>query len=307
MWEVDVIIPVYQPGERFWKLLLQLKKQTYPIHKIFLINTEKEFFDRWIEEKGGLPEGIEVSHIRKQDFDHGETRNKGVSMGQSPFFLFLTDDAVPADEYLVERMLSPFADERVGMSYARQVPAPGCGVIESYTRSFNYPEQSYVKTAADMKTLGIKAFFASNVCAAYRRTVFEKLGGFTEHVIFNEDMIYARRLLDAGYGIAYAAEARVEHSHNYTGMQQLRRNFDLGVSHAQFPQIFGGLATESEGIRLVLGTCSWLCRIKKPWLIGKLIWLSGCKYLGYFLGKRYQRLPRGLVCYFSLNREYWDL
>lgn len=67
--------------------------------------------------------------------------------------------------------------------------------------------------------------------------MFDALGGFVAHTIFNEDMIYARKVLNEGYGIAYAAEAKVEHSHNYSGIQQFHRNFDLGVSHAQYPEI----------------------------------------------------------------------
>ena len=70
------------------------------------------------------------------------------------------------------------------------------------------------------------------------------------HTIFNEDMIYAAGLVKAGYGVAYEAEARVIHSHNYTGRQQLRRNFDLGVSQAQHPEIFRGVPSEGEDHRL---------------------------------------------------------
>ena len=47
-------------------------------------------------------------------------------------------------------------------------------------------------------------------------------------------MIYAAAAIQAGYRIAYAAQARVVHSHNYTFRQQFCRNFDLGVSQAAF-------------------------------------------------------------------------
>ena len=68
---------------------------------------------------------------------------------------------------------------------------------------------------------------------------------------FNEDMIYAADLIHAGYGIAYAADAKVVHSHNYSCSQQFHRNFDLGVSQAQYPEIFDGVPSEGEGLRLV--------------------------------------------------------
>ena len=163
-----------------------------------------------------------------------------------------------------------------------------------------------IKTAKDLPELGIKTFFASNVCAAYRRSYFDALGGFTDHTIFNEDMIYARHLIDAGYAISYSARAEVVHSHNYSGMEQFHRNFDLGVSHTQFPEEFSGIKAESEGKKLVLQTCRYLMKIHKPWLIVKLIWQSGCKYIGYFLGKRYQKFPAWFVKRCSMNRSYWE-
>ena len=49
------------------------------------------------------------------------------------------------------------------------------------------------------------------------------------------------------------------HSHNYTCMQQFRRNFDLGVSQAEYPEVFQTASSESEGIRLVKKTFRYLC------------------------------------------------
>lgn len=50
-------------------------------------------------------------------------------------------------------------------------------------------------------------------------------------------MIYAAKAVEAGYSVAYAADAQVVHSHNYTNGQQFHRNFDLGVSQAEHPEI----------------------------------------------------------------------
>ncbi len=304
----DVIIPVYRPSKDFLRLLEVLHKQTVPVGKIIIINTERHFLDKLIDERELLAQyaKVEIKHITKKEFDHGKTRNYGVSLSDSPYFIMLTDDAMPCDEYLVQRLLGPFEDQRIGMVYGRQFPAEDCGILEKYTRGFNYPDVSKTKFAENIKDMGIKAFFASNVCAAYRRDLFRQLGGFIDHTIFNEDMIYARKLLDAGYGIAYAADACVVHSHNYSGVQQFHRNFDLGVSHGEHPEVFGGIATESEGIRMVRQTCSYLIRERHPLLIGKLFWQSGCKYAGYFLGKHFKKLPKILVKACSMNKEYWE-
>ena len=309
MFDVDVIIPVYKPDRKLIMLLEQFKEQSVPVKNIILINTEKKYFDKWAEGTNFLEKynNVLVKHITKEEFDHGKTRNYGVSLSKTPYFIMMTDDAVPADKELVKELLMPFEDEKVGMSYARQLPSKESDAIESYTRSFNYPDTPLIKSSKDLGKMGIKTFFASNACAAYRREAFDRLGGFIDHAIFNEDMIYARGLIDAGYKIFYAAGAKVEHSHNYNGAGQFKRNFDIGVSHADHPEIFSGISAESEGVRLVKKTCMHLCKIGKPYLIIRLFWLSGCKYLGYFLGKRYAWLPKRIVKAFSMNVNYWNV
>lgn len=304
----DVIIPVYRPDEKLKRLINALLSQSLLPRRIILINTEREEFLKFSPEEEFLAQSprLKLYHISKAEFNHGATRNYGVSLSDAPFFVCMTDDAVPAGNTMMEELLKPFSSESTGISYARQLPDPDCGIIERYTRSFNYPETAKIKTAKDLPELGIKTFFASNVCAAYRRSYFDALGGFPDHTIFNEDMIYARHLIDAGYAISYTAKAEVIHSHNYSGIEQLYRNFDLGVSHAQFPEEFSGIRAEAEGRKLVLQTCRYLLKLHKPWLIVKLIWQSGCKYIGYFLGKRYQKFPAWFVKRCSMNHSYWD-
>ena len=178
---------------------------------------------------------------------------------------------------------------------------------QRYTRSFNYPDQSRVKTRADLKELGIKTFFASNVCCAYDREKFWFQGGFTDKTIFNEDMIFAgRAVLEDDYAVAYVAGARVVHSHNYGCMAQFHRNFDLAVSQADHPELFSAVRSESEGIRLVKQTARYLVKQRRPWLVPGLFVKSGFKYLGYRVGKCYRLMPRALVLRCTMNKEYWS-
>lgn len=307
--KVDVIIPVYKPTSKLPELLTELKKQTLPVNRILLVNTEESYFTAFAEETDFWEKypDVSVHHISKEEFDHGGTRAMAVEKLESPFFVMMTDDAVPANELLLEKLLSPVFAGEAQMSYARQLPARDSSILEQCAREFNYPDRSLVKSREDLQTMGIKAFFASNVCAAYDRKTYEELGGFVKHTIFNEDMIYARGLIDKGYKIAYTAEAQVYHSHHYSGKEQFKRYFDLGVSQAQYNNVFGNIQSESEGMRLIKITSGQLLACGKPWLIVQLIWQSGCKYLGYRLGKRYKRLPLSIIRLCSMNREYWKI
>lgn len=218
----------------------------------------------------------------------------------------MTQDALPADEKMLGNLIQPIlSNHAVGAAYARQLPAKDCAFLEKYTRSFNYPEASSVKGLKDVEIYGIKTYFCSNVCAAYDRRIYEKLGGFVERAIFNEDMIYAGTMVQAGWSVAYAADARVIHSHNYSARQQFHRNFDLGVSQADHPEIFEGVPSEGEGIRLVKRSFVYLCRKGRIWLIPKLILHSAAKYAGYFLGKRYRKLSKKMILACTMNPSYW--
>ena len=306
--KVDVVIPTYKPGKKFSRLLKMLQRQTWPVGKIIVMNTEKS---SWNENGFAGITPLAVHHLPKEELEHGETRNRGTRFSRADIVVFMTDDAVPADEHLIEALVKAFEQrgpegEAVIMAYARQLPDKDCPLAERYTRSFNYPEESCVKTRADLEQMGIKTFFASNVCCAYDREKFWFQGGFIRRTIFNEDMIFAgKALLQDDYAVAYAAGARVIHSHNYNCRQQFKRNFDLAVSQADHPELFGCVRSESEGIRLVKSTARFLIRRGKPWLVPGLVVKSGFKFLGYRAGKCYRLLPKWLILKLTMNREYW--
>ena len=304
---VDVIIPVYKPGERLKKIINRLRQQTYPVNRIILINTGRAYFERAFGEDMSFFEtdDIVLRHISEEQFDHGTTRRMAVSMSKADYFICMTDDALPVDRHLVKSLITPLIEGKASAAYARQLAGKEADIVEKFSRRFNYPAVSRIKSKADMDELGIKTFFCSNACAAYERKTYDKLGGFEKHMIFNEDMVYAGRLVDSGASIAYVAEARVLHTHHYTAMQQLKRNFDLGVSQAQFPELFNRVSSQSEGIRMIRGMLGTLLKKNEYNKIPSVIINSAFKLAGYKLGKAYKKLPQRLIMKLTMNRNYW--
>lgn len=302
---IDVIIPVYRPTDKLKKMLHAIQKQTCRAEHIFLMHTIDGYDLSWAEKVCGTIPVIEVA-IGKEEFDHGGTRDMGIRVSKADIVILMTQDAVPVNERAFEKLLKTLtSDCKVAASYARQIPEKDCGILEKYTRNFNYPKESIVKSQKNLEKMGIKTYFCSNVCAAYRKETYLKLGGFETDIIFNEDMVFAAKAIKENYKIAYEADAVVMHAHDYTGLQLVKRNFDLGVSQACYPEIFANVKSENEGIRLVKQTVLYLIKRKQPFRIVELFIKSGCKYVGYQLGKHYTSLPKAVIDKLTMNPGYW--
>ena len=306
---VDVIIPTYKPDISVFRLIDDLERQSVRPDHIIIMNTEEKYWTDLITSSKENPQdkydNIIVKHVTKAEFDHGETRNQGVLLSDTDCFLMMTQDAFPKDKMLISSLIKALDDD-VAAAYARQYPKTDCNLAERYSRKFNYPNEPMKKTQKDVEKLGIKTYFCSNVCAMYRRDIYNEIGGFTHKTIFNEDMVYAGNACQRGYAICYVPEAGVIHSHNYSCAQQFHRNFDLGVSQTDHPEIFGGISSESEGKKMVVQTIQHFRHIGKAYMIPHYIIMCGCRFVGYKLGRNYKKLPKGFVRACSLNKEYWN-
>lgn len=107
MEKVDVIIPTYKPDQKFLDLMEKLAHQTVPVQKVIIMNTEQKYFDRltYGTSFSKKYKNVVVKHLSKREFDHGRTRNSGVRCSDAPVFVMMTQDAVPADEFLIEELL----------------------------------------------------------------------------------------------------------------------------------------------------------------------------------------------------------
>ncbi len=244
--------------------------------------------------------------IAQTDFNHGATRQWAVENNlEYEFVVFMTQDAILSGPDAFKNILTAFDDSSVAAVCGRQLPRHNAGAIEAHSRLYNYPDQSSVKSFHDRETIGIKAAFLSNSLAAYRVSALKRVGGFPADVIFGEDMYVAARMLKAGYKIAYAADACVYHSHDYSLLQEFKRYFDMGVFHAREPWIrkeFGG--AEGEGLRFVVSELKYLLK-HVFWLIPEGILRTLFRYSGFRLGLIEKWLPQWLKRRLAMNKGYF--
>ncbi|SDS95353.1 rhamnosyltransferase [Paenibacillaceae bacterium GAS479] len=295
---VSVIIPTRNAGPDLEELLRRLNRQTLPPYEIIIIDTEST---------DGTPQrairaGARLFSITRAEFDHGGARNRAAREASGCILLFMTQDALPDNDRLVEELARSLKESEIGYAYARQLARPEADPLERMSREYNYPDASRLKSREDLSELGIKTFFCSNVCAAMRKETFRAMGGFSEPTFFNEDLFLAGKMVLEGYRIAYNAEARVIHSHAYTPMQQFKRFYDNGVSMSEQDWILPYAGVGKEGSGLVKAQLKALMNARQWTKIPKVIAENAAKLAGYKLGIHHRRLPERLRRAFSMYR-----
>ncbi|MDD5457831.1 MAG: glycosyltransferase family 2 protein [Phycisphaerae bacterium] len=284
---IAVLIPTLNAGESFQHLLCCLQQQTLKPAQVIIIDSVSTDKTTEIAEK----QNCKVIKINRSDFDHGTTRNLAAAKATGEFIIFLTQDAIPADENMIEELIRPMqADPNIAVCYGRQLHRPDAKPLEHFAREFNYPEKSLLKTKNDTETLGIKTFFCSNSCAAYRRSIFEKLGGFKNNVITNEDMLFAAKAILNGYSVYYSAAAKVYHSHPHSLPQTFKRYFNIGRFFADNRWLIKYARLGNYGGEMLKTGIKTFWKERKPQYIVMLLIEFVIKAVAYKTGWYYQLL-----------------
>ncbi len=229
--DVTVAIPVRDGGALLAGTLQALAKQSVS-HELLVCDSGSR------DGSLGLARshGARVLEISPGEFNHGDTRNLLVREARGERVALLTQDAEPADERWLERLLGGFElGGDVGVVYGPYRPRANASTavtleLTRWFESLSPDGTPRVERLEDPKGLlpavalmGRRGFFTdANACvarAAWERVPFRA-------VPYAEDRVLAIDMLRAGYAKAFVPGAAVLHSHDYTTSQQLRRSFD---------------------------------------------------------------------------------
>lgn len=291
--KISVIIPTLNAEAMIDQLLTRLENQYRTPDEIIVIDSSSD--DKTVKRVQQHPD-VKLLEIQRKDFNHGGSRDYALRKSSGDYVLFLTQDALPKDTYYIHDIIQPFRDEAVALVYGRQVPRSDARAAEKMVREYTYGEGSYVVTREDIPRMGIKAFRATDVCAAYRRSAYLEVGGFDNPVLTNEDMFIAARFLKANWKVVYEAEAEVIHSHNFTLMQQYKRNYIQGFEIEKHRAILGNVPLTGEGISMMTYTMKGLLKHGKVLEMGRFAIDCAFRYIGNKKGEydaKYNRTTKG--------------
>ena len=302
MERISVIIPTLNAEKYIKKQIDAIWNQSARPMEVIVIDSDSEDRTREIAEE----KGCTVYRISRSEFDHGGTRNFGARKAKGEILIFLTQDALPADREAFVKLIEPLRDSKVACSFGRQIPYDETDPFGKHLRYFNYPEKSYTVSYNDRVSLGFRTVFFSNSFSAFKKNIFNDLGGFPERVIFGEDTITCGKILKKGYKVSYVAGAVVFHSHSYSMFDEFRRYFDIGVMHRDYDWLIKEFGKPSgKGFEYLISELKYLFKKGYIHLIPLSFLRNFLKFLGYNLGKQYNLLPHRLRYYLSMNRTWW--
>ncbi len=300
---ISIIIPTLNGEASLPDLFAALKKQSRQPDEVLVVDSSST--DKSVQI--ARSHGAIVKIIPSDEFDHGGTRSKFGRLATGDILVYMTQDAVPVDEFSLERLIQPFFDDdNLAVTYGRQLPNHDASLFAAHIRLFNYGKNSYTRNWEDRKQFGLRTAFVSNSFAAYRKNALAACNYFQDGLLFGEDTCAVTQLLKNDFSITYVADSQVYHSHNYTVFQDFKRYFDIGAFHRRQKWLLDTLGRpEGEGFRYLCSELDFLLRKKKFLSFPEFLLRIGGKLLGYKLGGRYTLLPKRIVLLCSMNRRFW--
>jgi rhamnosyltransferase len=230
--EVSVVLLSKNPGQIFKEVLDAVFAQEAPwLFEVIVIDSGST--DGTIELLKNYPK-LRVIQIPSHEFGHGKTRNLGVSIAKGAFIAMLTHDAKPSSKEWLVNLVAPLRlDSQVAGVFGRHIAYDSASTYTKRDLQLHFDGflqwpavmgiEDQQRYEHDQGYRQLLHFFSDNN-ACLRKAVWESIP--YPDVDFAEDQLWAKTVIESGFKRAYADEAVVFHSHDYSVRDTFRRSFD---------------------------------------------------------------------------------
>lgn len=202
---ISVIIPAHNAERTLPYTLQALQNQTLPknLYEVIVVD------DASTDQTGSVAKEYGVRYRKQNKEGPAAARNLGVRVARGDIVIFTDSDCIPKEDW-IERMVEPFEDPMVA------------GVMGRYLTRQNKLAARFVQLEFEERFSILKKFdsidLVPSFAAAFRRRVFEEVGGFDAHypLANNEDVELSYKIASRGYKMIFANNAIVYHQHPST-------------------------------------------------------------------------------------------
>jgi len=295
---ISIFIPTKNAGNQFNEVLKQISFQTEKFELIIVDSGSSdntlEIINNW---KQRIP--IKLYQIPPKEFGHGKTRNLAIKYAKGKFLVFLSQDAIPLNNFWLTNLIRNFKDSKIAACFSKQIPRKNASEIEKFFCKQNYPNQKIIRPQSQDSSL--ENMFFSNVSSCISKDLLEEFP-FNENIIMSEDQEWTKRIIFKRYKTIYDPESIVIHSHDYNLIQTFQRYFDSALS---LKQIFGNFSNFSnKGSKYMRREFFHILKIN-PLSATYLLPYNLARVLGTLSGINHSKIPNNLKRKLSMHKNYW--
>lgn len=233
---VSVIVAAYNSEDGVARLLEALERQTLPREQWELIVADDSSTDETGEvvRRSGL--GRVVGTARRGG--SYAARNLALEEATGAVIAVTDADCLPAADWL---------ERGLGQLEVRGVDILGGGIEMPLSKRPSLAELLDATAGLDQELYVNELGFVATANAFVRREVFDRIGGFNAQLISGGDVEFSRRGTEAGFKLAYAPEARIEHPPRRLARSVFQKSLRVGFGMGQWRHVGGGpMRTESS-------------------------------------------------------------
>lgn len=196
----SIVIRCYNEEQHIGWLLSGIMEQT--LRDVEMVVVDSGSTDATLSIASRYP--VKILSIRPEEFSFGRSLNIGCRAARGESIVIASAHAYPVYKDWLERLLAPFADPGVALVYGKQRGDEMTKYSEHQVFARWFPNESNLHQDHP---------FCNNANVAIRRSLWQRLP-YDETLTGLEDIDWARRAMQLGYKVVYAADAEVVHVHN---------------------------------------------------------------------------------------------
>lgn len=205
----SIVIRAFNEEAHIGRLLTGIVRQTVKDVEIILVDSGST--DATVAIASRFP--VRVVTITPAEFTFGRSLNRGIAATTGDIVVLASAHVYPEYDNWLETLIAPFSDPRIALVYGKQRGNATTKYSEAQVFRKWFPDESNPDQDHP---------FANNANAAIRRSVWETLP-YDESLTGLEDLDWAKRVLERGHKLAYAAPAEIVHVHDETWPKILNR------------------------------------------------------------------------------------
>ena len=216
---ISLIVRCHNEEAHIGRLLTGVLQQTLVPGEIVIVDSGST--DATLAIASAFP--TTIVRIPPSEFSFGRALNLGLHTSTGEMAVMASAHVYPVYDTWIERLIEPFTDASVALTYGRQEAPPGGRFSEQRLLARWFPPSSVARQHNP---------FCNNANAAIRRSLWTRIP-YDEQLTGLEDIDWAKKALGQGHVLSYVAEAPVVHVHNEAFAETVNRYRREAIAHKQ--------------------------------------------------------------------------